>query len=316
MLIKLLLKLTGNVEQKIKTINYTYVLPKSEKVLEDALSKVYDDGYISYYINDIKKNMPIHSPFFSSKEDMGKFIYEVLDYYSYIWSMDTNSESIATSLLIKQIFSYALESDCFHLTDKEDGLTIDQLLESVGINYEVRDDFNIQASISELILTFTGIHVDEYFNVKLMLKYARSLIGKMSSYTIQTIADSSTEKTLLAFYNNLNAFKVRKGVITIKEGKFIPLEQYHTEIGSTASNFIDEATLIYVNSIDMVSAFCKKPIWGQADIYNTPIVRTRPVFDVELKPTFVMDTQLCDHMEESVEIPSLKVNFIESISSN
>lgn len=312
MLLKLMLKLTGNTEQRIKTLNYSYVLPKSEKVLEDALDKVYDDGYIGYYIDEMKKHIPIHKPYFSSKEEMGKFIHEVLDYYSYVWSMDANTESIATSFLIKQIFGYTIQSDSYTLTDNEDGLTIDQLLESVGVNYEVRDDFNIESSISALILTFTGIHVDEYYYVKLMLNYARSLIGKMSSYTIQTIADSNTEKSSPAFYNNLSAFKVRKGIITVRDGEFIPLEQYHTEIDSAALNFIDEATLIYVNSTDIVSAFCKKPIWGQAEVYTGPIVRTRPVFDVELKPTFVMDTQLCEHKDQFILDVKAKFSPLET----
>lgn len=300
MLVKLMLKLTGNIEQRIRTLNYSYVLPKSDRILEEALDKVYDDGYIGYYISDMKRHIPTHNPFFSSKEDMGKFINEVLDYYSYVWSMDANSESIATSFLIKQIFGYTIQSDSYNLTDNEDGLTIDQLLESVGVNYEVRDDFDIEASISELILTFTGIHVDEYYYVKLMLKYARSLLGKMSSYTIQTIADSNTEKTIPAFYNNLNVFKVRNGIITVKDGLFVPLEQYYTEIDSAGINFIDEATLIYINNVEILSAFCRKPIWGQADIYKGPIVRTRPVFEVEIKPTFVMDTQLCEHKDEFI----------------
>ena len=117
----------------------------------------------------MKKHIPIHNPYFSSKEEMGKFIHEVLDYYSYVWSMDANTESIATSFLIKQVFGYTIQSDSYTLTDNEDGLTIDQLLESVGVNYEVRDDFNIESSISELILTFTGINVDEYYYIKLML---------------------------------------------------------------------------------------------------------------------------------------------------
>lgn len=293
MLVKLMLIVTGQTDQKIQDLYYTMVLPKSTTEIDKVFNKMYDDGYISYYIEDFKKNIPAHIPYFSQKEVVQDYLNNVVNFYSYVWMQDANSESIATSFLIKQLFGYSLQQGKYTITTEPK--TIDQLLQDEGIVYKLEDDADIRKSIEDLILAFTGVHVDEYYYIKQMLEHTKSLLGKVTSYTVQIVTDSKNEKSTPAFYNNMEAFKVRNGLINVTGSEFAPLEKEYVNIIAKGLNFIDEATLIYINDVPMQSAFCRQTIKGQAEIYKGPLVYTHPVLQIDMAMPFVMDTKNCPH---------------------
>lgn len=302
MLVKLMLSMTNNLNVKIHDLTFTYTLPINNTMFDKAFGKMYDDGYLEYYIQEFKDNLPVPLPYFNQTELVKEYIGEVTNYYSFVWSKDCNSESVATSSLIKQLFNYTLRQDKWVVSEK--GETIDEILERHGVIYELTEDYDYRVGIENIILTFTGVYVDEYFYIKEMLNHTKSLINKLTSYTVQVLTDSKNEKSNPAFYNNIEAFKVRKGLIGEVEGELDPLQRNHVDIKAQGVNFEEQAKLIYIHEDEMQSAFCRKAIDGTMDIVKGPLRLTYPQYDVEMLQPFVMDTRNCPHEDKFL----LKVN--------
>ncbi|MGE3591435.1 MAG: hypothetical protein AB7G52_02915 [Arcobacter sp.] len=298
MLIKIMLKITGNESKKLTKINYDTVLTSDATRIDYICSKLYQDGYTSKLLPIIKDKYPSNLYYIKDPEEFSVYITEIIYYYTYIWTLDSNSENAIVSANIKQLFSNLLERDSYILTEIEDGLTIDELLATEDVVYDITNNFDLELSIMGIIKTFTNITVDEYDTIKDIMKSFTNILNKLTSYTTQVVSAIDDESVISLFYNNTNNIRTKNGLISILESILTPLELNKLRIQAIANDFRDRILTFDIEEVNTLLATCNKPIAGQIEIYpNTNIISTKPLTSVNLNNSFIYDIKECEFID-------------------
>ena len=296
-IIKLLLKLTNQEDMKLTKLYYDTVMFPDRTVFDKAYEKVFQDGYINVLFNDLKENFPNIQKQCTTNLDMTMIIEDVKNFYSYIWTLDANSESSIVSANFKLIMNLITQKGEYILTDDPEGKTIDELLEEHDMMYEITDTFDLQLSFSELIKLFTNIDINEYNIIKQISLGFRNLVNKLTSYSTQVLMSNTGENTLYVYYNNLNIFRSKLGIANITDGNTRPLEEQFVLIESMANNFSDDCKNIQGLNINVKSFTAPEwPIIGHCYIApNITQVSLNPSFAVEIYDLDRMGINRCTY---------------------
>lgn len=244
MLIKIMLMIANTPNKKIRYIWYDSIFNSEKDFLLKASEKLFPDGYTSRLINELNTHYPNQNIYFSLVENFASNIRNILDYMSYWWVVDTNTNNSFVSANLKLLANYITVKDKYDLKSstydsKENDFTIDELLAMHDIVFDYNEQYDYNKSIKELLLKFTGINLDENEVIFNTQKNFKSILDKLTSYTVQTILDSSSEENINMFYNNSNIMNTNIGILSLTNGTFIPKENNYAKIDSIGVNFKD-----------------------------------------------------------------------------
>jgi len=290
MLLKILLRITGNENIKLTKLHIDSIISSEVTKIDHIYSKLWDDKYTSRLLNDIKANYPTINKTIINNIEFGNYISDILHYYTYIWAIDANSENSLVSHNIKHIFHYMLEKDEYILTDNINGLTIDELLLEHNVVYDISNGFNLEASLSSMIKTFTNITLNDYDTIKEIISSSVNILDKLTSYTLQIVSAIDDTIPINIYYNNTNNIYSKNGLVLVLDAELTPLEQEYTHILAIANDFRDMLTVDYIEEIYNNSCYCTKPIKGLAEIHlDKSIVVEQPIGSYNIRNNFVYD---------------------------
>lgn len=302
--LKILLKLTNRLDAKLVRYNYDIVLDNDPMNLYKIYKKMYIDGYTDILLEDLIQHYPKIDTWVFNNESFHNYIEDVLNYYTYIWTLDSNSESCIVSSNIKQLFYYNMQRGYLKLTDDKDpidGLTIDELLVKENLTYDIPSTFDLILSLNGLVKTFTGYNIDEYYTKDEIVYNAKEFLSKLTAYTTQILTTSDETRSIFLYYNNVNPFRTNNPIIGDIKAKLCPYEHNHLHLKTQGWNVADNPILITENIDWKQSAFERLPAFtGIGAFDNVPEVKfTRndpPRTTVEVKDQFVFDASKSDRI--------------------
>ena len=292
--LKIMLTLTGETDALIKEYKYDIVLNSNKDELLLIFNKLYNDGYLPVAVKEFHKNYPIIDTRIFNQDSFNKYLKNILNYYTFIWTLDCNTESCITSSSIKQLFYYNRQRGEYVIS--KTGKTIDELLADNDLVYELPKTFDLMLSLNSLIKAFTNINIDEYYTKEEILNNSKEFISKLTAYTTQALTTTDMTKSIFVYYNNLNIFKTKNPIIGEIKADVCQYEHPFFHLRSKGYNVLDNPIMIVENVDYKRSAFEHLPhIEGMG--YHTTTVDTDfsredpPRTLVEVKPDFVYDIQ-------------------------
>lgn len=262
MAIKLLVNITENQDDRLRSYRYKFVLNPDKSVLYKIFNVMYKDGYVEQLLPDLVNNYPKIDSWIFNQESFNVYLNDILYYYSYIWTIDSNSESTSTSATIKYIFNKALLQDEWYFVpgDKRvSGMKIDDILAMHSIAYELTSTHNLMLSLDALIYTFTGIHIDDMYTKQEILEHSKAFLNKLTSYTTQVLTTSDEIGSIYLYYNNTGIFKTKRPIIGEFNASFHALEHEFPEINVIGLNVIDDPIVLVENMDGKESNFLRIP---------------------------------------------------------
>lgn len=280
-LIKILLTITGDLKSRIINYNYDLVLNADPLNLRRIYGIMYQDGLTDGLLEDLIRHYPKVDMYVFNGESFHDYISSIMYYYSYIWTLDANSESCVVSSNIKQLYYINMRRDSVRLIKDNDpisGLTIDELLLREGFTYNIPDTFDPMVSLNSLVKAFTGFNIDDYYTKAEILAAAKDFVKKMTAYTTQVTSTSDDIKSIYIYYNNLAPFRTKNPIIGNIKAKFDPYEHNYFELSAFGYNILDEPVMM-IENFD----------WKQSNFERTPAMSgIGAVTNVEL-PIFNKD---------------------------
>lgn len=309
MLLKLLLKASGQPDLKLKKITFTNLLESDKNLFRSLRNNIWDDVYSTPTINLIESMLPQDLGIIKSPEEIKSYINDYIEFYKTVWVLDANAENFSVSENIKLLMNKATTYEDFWLTDNVDGIHIDDLLTINDAKYDIPDNFDIMMSISSLMEAFTGMKIDRSEQIKSNLKNFIKILNKLTSYTLHNVTGSDDTKTINIKYNNFSILRTENGVITTTDGLIHPLEYNFLDILAKGNDFLESITAQNFVDIRPTVRLCKEPIDGFCVIsmydQDIQVDYIQPSVSVQMRKPFVYDTTLCD----------LEQNFLESVSA-
>lgn len=303
-ILKILLTLTGETDKKIKEYKYDIVLNKDKNNLIRIFSKLYNDGYLPIAVNEFHKHYPKIDVKIFNQESFNIYLTNIINYYSYVWTLDANTESCITSSSIKQLFYYNRQRGS--LVFDTTGKTIDMLLAENDLEYELPKTFDLMLSLNSLIKSFTNINIDEYYTKEEVLRHSKEFLYKLTAYTTQPLTTSDDVKSIFVYYNNINLFKTKNPIIGEVKADLCPYEHPYFYIRASGYNVLDRPISIIENVDYKRSAFEYTPhIEGMGFHTNQPPKefdkKDPPRTLIEVKDNFVFDIQQSRNRNKSIQ---------------
>lgn len=261
-LIKILLTITGDLKSRIINYNYDLVLNADPLNLRRIYGIMYHDGLTDGLLEDLIRHYPKVDMYVFNGESFHDYISNIMYYYTYIWTLDANSESCVVSSNIKQLYYINMRRDSVRLIKDNDpisGLTIDELLLREGFTYNIPDTFDPMVSLNSLVKAFTGFNIDDYYTKAEILAAAKDFVKKMTAYTTQVTSTSDDIKSIYIYYNNLAPFRTKNPIIGNIKAKFDPYEHNYFELSAFGYNILDEPVMM-IENFD----------WKQSNFERTP----------------------------------------------
>lgn len=259
MLVKIIMKMTKtDMSVKIKRLYYDTVLFPDKNCIDTAIKSLFPDGYTNRLIGDLKDNYPPIDKHCSSAIEFRELIETVTTYYNYLWTLDANTESGYVSGNLKMLCQLITDKGYIEISNEEDGELIDDILLKNNINFIVEDNYDLDAMFQTMVTSFTGITIDEYKYIRDTSEGFKSLVNKLTSYTVQIFMADTGEDSLTLKYNNTVMMNAYTGLITLQSGDFIPLEKPDEfKIHAEATIFYDNPIVIPGSNINISASINK-----------------------------------------------------------
>lgn len=239
MLLKIMLKLTGDENRKIKYLTFSNVFKEDVNLIDEIKENIYDDKYSGFFIEKIKEVYPELPETVRAPDEFGDYLRHIIKLYGFYWALDSSTENPLISANIKQIMYHMIETDRYELTDVEDGLTIDELLELEDSPYDISNNFDLELSLNSIVKTFTDITIDEYADIKELIANFTIILNKLTSYTLQSISSPDGADSLSVYYNNEGFIYSKNGLIAVMDAELTPLEPEYVGIDGHSDDFRD-----------------------------------------------------------------------------
>lgn len=237
-LIKFLLYVNKNTNLKLTTLNWSRIINSNITSQEDLTYNLFNSEDMEDVAKYIKDNLPNEIYSVNNAEEFQAYMAVRENLYKGIWLLDSNADNALRSGNIKQIVNRLYLNGVVNLTKNGVSYTIDELLDSLGLNFIIKDNFDVYQSIKELVLTFTGINIDLYEDINKDTDNYIAILNKLTSYTLQVVKSVDDVETLYSFHTSNNIIKGKHGVITVTNGEIIdPLERNYFRTKSVGNNF-------------------------------------------------------------------------------
>lgn len=283
LLIKFILASFNSLDLKLSEIYYDLVFYPDNSCIDQVSSAIFKDGYTPMFFKELKENYPTLGKIITSNLEMNDMLTSVINYSSYLWIIDSNAENSIVSANMKTLINLITDKGSLILSTQNE--TIDQILDREQCNIELKDGYNINSSIRQLIQTFTGLEINEYNIIKNISDSYKTLVQKLTAYTTQVITQDTGEDTIYLYYNNTNIFRSQYGVINILGAEFRSLDETYAKLKVISNNQVDTMTTFIENNIGIRTAELRnaKLFKGSVELYgNKPLVWIAPQFQVEV----------------------------------
>lgn len=260
LLIKLMLNLFNNNDLVLTNINYDLILESDSSSIDSAYNKMFNDGYTNIFFQDLKNNYPVIDRISTTVENFNSYLMEIIDYISYVWILDTNSESLFTSANMKMMLQLTTQKGVYSLvylnkTEDELGIEkgkfygtdtdVDDLLVSKGTNYDqdTNEDQLLLSSHASYNLESAGKTIDE------LLDEENMYINITSGYDIMT----SIVELIKAFTGvNIHAYEVINNISDSFKSLLNKLTAYTSQIITQDTG--EDTISIYYNNINIMKS--------------------------------------------------------------
>lgn len=281
-LLKILLNITGNDKTKLTNINYYLILPESNKKVNDAYKKIFQDEVFEGGILPlIRDTLPESPGTFPSTFMFSKYLNQVKNWFGYTWTLDSNLENKWFSANLKALLTMTLQKGSWQVS--KTGKTIDELLDENDILYQINDGFDTWLSLETIIYTITNIDINEYRYVDNLNSKILDFVKKLTSYTLQFFTSDSGASTIQLYYNRLNIFWLGSPIIQIDATETTPLEPYEFSITGTSNNFENRMTSYVSTSGNYMFEYIEDPILkGHGYVEPLELSKHRPNMAIEL----------------------------------
>ena len=286
-IVKMLLSATGQLDAKIKSIPFDYVLLRDKEELREVYKRMFRDGIIDCHLEDLIEHYPNVGKYCNTSNDVLVLMNEVQEFYSYLWTLDSNTESSIGSANVKMLSNFITRQGELVFTDDPEGKTIDELMFERNIKYTITNKFDVVLSLTEIIKLFTGVSIDEAAVIKEITTEFKVLVDRLTSYSTQVLNTSEDDEDIFIHYNNTNIFNSLYGIANITDARLRGLEENYVYIDSLANNFSDDCEGYNLDNIN-IKTFTppKKPIFGIGTIKdNKHMYDLAPRFAIEVNDT-------------------------------
>lgn len=214
MLIKLMLYSSGELDKKIRGIRYFRVLDSNKDKFQEIMdTKTIKDGLSYALLRSIKDSLVFEPALFPTIRSFQKFLGENIDLAKAVWVFMSNSQNFLTTDNVKRVFMLLAKDGEFWLTDDNKEYTIDQILAQHGVTYTIDENIDLVKTMSLLIETFTGVKVDKEDELIANMNKYRTILKKLTSYSLQALGAEGIDKEIVAYYNNPTMLKTEKGLV-------------------------------------------------------------------------------------------------------
>ena len=312
-IIKMLLSATGKLDAKIKSIPFDYVLLRDKEELREVYKRMFRDGIIDCHLEDLIEHYPNVGKYCNTSNDVMVLMNEVQEFYSYLWTLDSNTESSIGSANVKMLSNFITRQGELVFTDDPEGKTIDDLLFERNLKYVITNKFDVVASLSAIIKLFTGVSIDEAAVIKKITSEFKTLVDRLTSYSTQVLNTSEDDEDIFIHYNNTNIFNSLYGVTNITDARLRGLEENYVHIDSLANNFSDDCKGYNLDNIN-IKTFTppKKPIFGIGTIKdNKHMYDLAPRFAIEVNDTNRYGINRIEYQQEFIPELDMSMDTME-----
>lgn len=316
-IIKMLLSVTGQLGTKIKSISFDYVLLRDKEELREVYKRLFRDGIIDCHLEDLIAHYPNVGKYCNTSNDVMVLIAEVQEFYSYLWTLDSNTESSIGSANVKMLSNFITRQGELIFTDDPEGKTIDELMFERNIKYVITNKFDVVASLTAIIKLFTGVSIDEADVIKEVSSQFKILVDRLTSYSTQVINTAEDSEDIFIHYNNTNIFNSLYGIADITDGGLRSIEENYVCIDSLANNFSDDCKGYNLDNIN-IRTFTppEKPIFGIVTIKdNKDMYDLVPSFAIEVNDTNRFGINKVEYKQEFILDINLSMDSMEYLDT-
>ncbi len=239
-LLKYLLKLNNNADIVLTTLKWSKIINTEITSPDNLINSLYDNPYMVELANTIYDLLPNDIYNINNNEEFKNYMDIRNTLYDTIWLMDSNVNNPIVSGNIKHIVNRLFINGEVDLKVDGAGITIDGLLNRLGINFNIESNYDIYSSIKELFLTFTGINISVYEELDNDTNNYIAILNKLTSYTLQIIKSVDDMSSVFAPYTSDNVFTGDTGLATVISARIIdPLERCTFITEGKGNNFIE-----------------------------------------------------------------------------
>lgn len=205
----------NGLDLELDEVSVTTVLDGSAD-LDNILNKsLFQDGYTEYLSVFIKDNYPRANRTYTSHLDVSTLLDKVIKYYKELWLLMSNSENCIVTANLREFLFMASYQDKIKIHNKDLKQTITNLLRVEGVDFSILPgvDYDHLATLKELFKVCLGVTIDSLSELQDFLYNLKEIQKKLTSYTLQTFGDVSSENEHYIFYNTNMLFGSQLGLI-------------------------------------------------------------------------------------------------------
>ena len=310
-LLKLLLNLTGKENLLLEKVNFNGILNKKYDVNN---LEMYEDGLSRKIIDIVHNSIPEMPNSINREADFKEYMDLYFEFKTNLWIKMSNLQNPIITGNIKLYGNMVEIEDS--LTISTVPKTIDEILLGFDIDYKLGNGYDLILSIKSLINAFTNFVDDKDFYQD-EAEMFKTLLKKLTSYTIQPINQTSSDSSINLYDNEPTVVVTENPLFNVLEVDVDPLEDVELILDS----YMDD----YTNMIWMYLKRNPVKIYGMRDIlgggglyYNVPIIRNVPInivcvtndvdYDIlgeEWKDEFLSGIKISvDPLEDDIELDS------------
>jgi len=173
--------------------------------------------------------------------DINNIVNAYTKMYSDIWTLDSNVNNAFLSGNIKRMVERTLLKNSVNITMGNGAIPLGTILNNNGIAINITPGYNIDKVLAILYKSFTGSTLHKEDVIAEVYNSHRSLLNKLTSYTLQIIPPVVTAGAMTAPYSSIAVAQADMGYIQIEDASIIKvIEDNNSTISSSGDDYIDQ----------------------------------------------------------------------------
>jgi len=256
-----------------KSINYNITIDDLTANIHDIESFIDIAKAIHSYIpNDI------HS---LTTDSFNNLLSEIRNLYTKVWLLDSNVNNANISGAIKQMVNrlYVSSND----TIGTNGNLIDTLVEN-GVILDIGTSYDHVSSIETIFKLLTGNDLSDFVKYNNNNDIIKSLVNKLTSYTINIISSVNDAEPLYAPYSSIQAYNSNNGLINITKASTVsPYETNGFNVNGRGDDFKDGIRDFNRLSTPNIDFNTEQLIYAYSVMYDdVSVISTSPTMSCEI----------------------------------
>lgn len=219
LLIKMLLTAIGQDDAPLNNFVYSRVFDPNMNIEEIFDRILYRDGYTINLKKELIKDYPVIEQRFTSSLVTGIYLDGVIKYYKKLWMLDANSENPIVSSNIKYYIFLSQLNEEYKIHGGDTPTSINDLLKANGVSVRFTEDYDYDKTIKEIFKTCLGIDLRTSEKIVSLIEDYKTIIRKLTSYTLQTYGSYEHEEKIGLNYNNIGLLFTTKGIVNLLQGR-------------------------------------------------------------------------------------------------